>query len=283
MNNNCKFFFIIVIILFFSCNSENLLHDLSQKQAIEIVSLLNANKIEAAVEKGRGQNSFIVKVSSSSYHEAMSLLKKNDLPKEEQISYRELISKRSLLHNSRDIDAIRLDRALAIEIEETLMGISSVKDAKVIVRKKFIDDNETEGIAVVLNIYANTPFKIESVKEIIKNVVPGITAERTSITVNKVLPDVVISDKGNTSNNEPNAQKLSPFLMWELPEKYASQIILSTIAFIVLSLVVGLIFGYSFASVSNKKSESLDYLPDPEIMSLNFDDNEQSQDESKGN
>lgn len=279
MHNLFKILFLTTILLIISCSEEKLVREINQNQAIEIVALLNKNQVDASIEQASGGRSYTVLVSKDNYLKSVALLKKNNLPKAEEVTYKDLISKRSLLHNSRDVDALRLDKALALELEEALSSLPYVVSAKAVVRKKFTDDVKSQGVAVILSVKDSSKVEDSKIRQILTNIIPGISSDKTTISVNRVEPEVLLEQKG-LIDTASKARKLIPFLIWEIPEDQADELILSTVAILILSLVVGLIFGYSFANFKHRKDNSFDYLPDPEIMSLQFDRNSN---DNKGN
>lgn len=260
-------------VLFASCNESRLVQGVTQRQAIEIVALLHGNEVRAQIEKEKGGRAlFAVDVDSDDYLRAMSLIKKNNLPSEATLSFRELVSQRSLLHNSRDIEALRLDRALAVEVEEALMALPLVRSAKVIVRKKFSEFEDEQGISVVVTARNVEELNKEELVTIVLQAIPGIKKEQIVIAYKEHVE--APSSKNGTSN-----YKLAPFFIWDIAQGDVRELTLVSIIALIISLLVGLIFGYSYASVRQRQHIDESFLPEPEIMSLQIDEGTEAEDD----
>ena len=110
-----------------ACQNSEVAHDLSERQANEIIAVLSEQGIPAAASRGTGARArFIVQVPSNHYSEAVSILHYEGLPKLEEPSVNELLSPKGFLPNSRELESMRIDRAIATELENMLKTIRTL-------------------------------------------------------------------------------------------------------------------------------------------------------------
>jgi type III secretory pathway lipoprotein EscJ len=268
----CAFFLL-------ACNDQDLALGLQQSQAIEIVALLHEHEILATAQKEKGgRNTFAVTVDNNQYHQAMSILQSKSLPKVAELSFDDLVSQRSILHNSRDIDALRLDKALALELQDTLKAFPAVVDVKVIVRNKFTDINTNRGVSVFLTLKAGEQMSQAKLFPIVERAVPGINKSNIIISTEEIAVEKIINNSLATeravTKNSASEVELVKFLIWQVPKEHFTEITLISILTLILALVVGIIFGYGYSSVRHEQTRRTGFegLPEPEIMSLRISD-----------
>lgn len=212
MNRLRAFILSLVLGCTVGCKSASVADDLSQKDANQIVAALRAHGIEATTEKGRGaKGRYTVHVSASRFGEAATLLSDLGLPAQHGASFAELMAPSGILPASKDVEDLRMDRAIASEVEDLLMGHPAVASASVIVRLHSLPASSAGSVSVVVQKKDGVDLSENDVKEMVVRAVPGIKTEGISFSVN--------AHRG-TDNGGDGAQKLVPFLLfWEVPAR----------------------------------------------------------------
>ena len=130
------------------CGDVDLVSDVSQSKANQIVALLSQNGVEAmATRASGGRGRYTVDVDRSSYSRAVTLISEAGLPGEDEQSFSDLVTSHGMLPNSREIEALRVDRALGLELEEQLRAHPGVVAARVVVRMNFVKNNSTPSVS----------------------------------------------------------------------------------------------------------------------------------------
>lgn len=243
----CSLVFLLVLS---ACSLEPVAQDVNQKQANEIVSLLNKEGISSFATKGRGgRGMYAVSVKQSAYHQSVSILTEHNLPRDPAPTFDELISQRGFIPNSREVEALRLDRAFAVEIEETLENYPSVTSAKVIVRSQLVKDGQQPTVAVILQAKEELPPDEFSVRRMISGVVPGVQPEQIIL---KILPAALPRDSAGVvglSNEEGLVLTvpLTSFLLWRVPEGDLYEIMVVLGGSLLVMGIACFAIGYIFA------------------------------------
>lgn len=191
------------------CGSSPVADDLGQREANKIVTVLGEHGIEAQVEKGRGSKGrYTVKVASGDFGGAVALLTKFGLPAERGASFEELMAPSGILPPSQDVEDLRMDRAIAAEIEQLLLGYGDVSTASVIVRSHAIPRGAEPTVSIVLQVTKNGALDQGKVAEAVVRAVPGVKPSGISLAVSEqAFADGSVAD-------EP----LVPFLKyWRVP------------------------------------------------------------------
>ncbi len=162
----CRFKLVVLLLLssalLCGCNTVAVQDELTQEQATEIVAALSSQGVSAFAQRetgGRGR--YRVEVKRGAYSDAIQILHERGLPSESRATFSELIAPRGLVPDSREIEALRLDRALAAELEEALENNPAVASARVVVRvssvpMEFAGEAERSGVSVSLRIRPGT-------------------------------------------------------------------------------------------------------------------------------
>ncbi len=254
------FLFLLFSIFLISCNEKFIASDINQQQANEIIALLNSYGIVADAEKGSGSRAmYSVSVKAGSYHQAVSLLHEKKLPTPNEQTFEDLVSQKGIIPNSREIEYLRLDHAMAREIEEILENHPSVVSAKSIVRLNFLQENSESGVSVVIQTAEKDNVDIAKLSEIISGIAPGVLKDNINIvmaplkTANPLLEKIgVQNDDGVTL-----AVPLVPLLVWMVPEGDLEQIVLSLIIAIIATLLVGFSLGYLISYLRRRKNTNV--------------------------
>jgi len=229
--------------------------DLNQGQATEIVAVLNAYGISAqAARETGGKGRYRVEVKRSSYSEAIALLYKKGLPSEIRPSFSELIAQSGLLPNSREIEALRSDRAVAVQIEETLQNNPAVMSARVLIRRdgearnRLNGDAQVYGAAAVLVERPGLKIDKDEVLQVISMAVPGVQRDRIYVSVHQALPEEKadpVEGSFNLGGVRSIRVPLTRFLwFWRVPEDEYRGLALVFVGSVIVVLLLGGMIGF---------------------------------------
>ena len=191
------FFLLLAIFLLGGCSYEQVISDVDQKQANEIVASLGSHGISSIAQTERSsKGKYTVEVDKGNYALAVTLLHELGLPKEATPSFRDLTEQKGFLPNSREIESARLDYALGVEIEEKLKSVGGIDSVKVLVRSNLIKGGVEPSASVIISssisIGGSSPLKIDpfsfifSLLSIVKLCSP-LSSENPSQNISKKL------------------------------------------------------------------------------------------------
>jgi type III secretory pathway lipoprotein EscJ len=186
------------VVFVAGCNNKEVLSGLTQSQAIQVVAELQKVQIPASVSKsGGGGAKFSVFVAEPDYSNAILRLHEQNLPQNNVITIEELLGAGSFLPPSQEVEQRRLDYARGLEIEELLLKIPGVREAKVMVRsnlKNIGQDGNSQvssGVAIVLKVDRGTIISSSTVFNLIRTNLPELSPEGISLHVGEMLPDSI--------------------------------------------------------------------------------------------
>jgi type III secretory pathway lipoprotein EscJ len=229
----------LCMVLATGCGSSPVADDLGQREANKLVAVLGEHGIHAEVERGRGSKGrYSVMVWSGDFGGAVALLTKYGLPAERGASFDELMAPSGFLPASQDVENLRMDRALAAEIEELLLGHGGVTTASVIARSYAVPAGAEGSVAIVAQVKKGATFDQDKLRDAVSRVVPGV---KPSAIIFSVSEQVV----GNGGGVE---EPLVPFLKyWKVPaSEYngLSLLLIGLMSFVAfLTGVAGYIYG----------------------------------------
>ncbi len=236
------------------CGDATLRDSLTQEQANEIVAALVERGVHGVVERetgGRGK--YRVGVKRGNYSEAVSIVHELKLPSEPRTSFAELIAPRGLMPDPREVEALRLDRAIAAEVEEALQSDPSVASVRVVVRLNSVlsansENSNGTGAAVLLRLRDGSSLNKESLKTILKQTLPGIEESRIVLEVFHEAAKSVVSNGtegvARIAGGQLRKVPLTEFLwLWRVPEdeynSLAGWLMLGIIGVFVLGISLG--------------------------------------------
>ena len=251
------------LLLFFAllfavgCNSTPVAFDLTQKQASEIVAVLSSQGIYAEASKGVGGKAlFTVSVKAGYYTQAVTLLHERGLPREPELSFSELIESKGFLPNSREMEKVRLDRALAVEIEKVLSNLPPVKSARVIARVNY-QTSDAPAVSIAIEKREGGEIDTTQLQELVAKTIPGLQPEGVGITVQTELPLASASiDSGSlSSGGKVITVPLTPFLFsFRVPEGDYNGLAFALLVCLIVVAVVGGVIGYWYGFYQQSKS-----------------------------
>lgn len=266
----------ILLCLLSACGRVPVAQDVNQTQANKIVATLNSHGIGAeASRRVGGKALYAVEVKHYNYARAIAILNKRNLPGKPKATFDELIAKRGLIPDSRAVEALRIDHALAVQIEELLEQHPAILEAKVVLRRSFDKtDNQPALSAVITKRPAMEIAKPEALAIILK-AVPGLSQEQSAVSINEAVPEQkVLEDEGVYYKNDNLIRvALVPFLFaWHVPEGDYTALVSIFISFMVLFGVIGAIIGYWYGYLNSSRSNFESGLGELKPKSLKLDE-----------
>lgn len=238
----------LMLTLLCGCGRSPVADDLAQREANKLVAVLGEHGIEATTEKGRGSKGrYSVIVSSGDFGSAAALLTKFNLPADRGASFEDLMAPSGILPASADVENLRMDRAIAAEAEQLLLGLDGVTAASVVVRSHSVSRGASPSVSIVAQTEGDS-FDQQKALELVTRAVPGVKKEDISFLLSQ-QPGGSCVGQGGLS--EP----LVPFLkFWRVPvSEYNSLAYLLIGVMSVVALLTG-IGGYIYGQYEAAKS-----------------------------
>ena len=231
------------------CGKTTISQDLTQNQANEIVTVLNEQGISAVAERDAGGRGYYrVKIQDDRYSEAISLLHRKGLPREQNPLLKELLASHGIVPSSREIEQLKLDYAIATQFEDMLLAYPGVSGARVIVRLNAVREGEEASVSGVVQAKPGVSVSAEIIRELAGQVVPGVKPEHVSIVVGEVADQpgkkrvsVGVSDEGEYLLQVP----LVPFLyFWRVPQSEYTGLAFTMLGVLFLVGAIGIGAGF---------------------------------------
>ncbi len=263
---------VIAVVVMTGCGSTPIAQDIAQNQANEIVALLADNGISSAARKSSGgQGRYVVEVDAEHYTQAISLLHRAGLPGEPRRSFSDMVMPQGLIPNSREMESLRLDRALGVEIEEALQNHPGVASARVIVRSSFVKEGGEPGVSAIVQRHVDANVNIEALTGIIARAVPGIAPERIMVALETATsqPSGVASVEGavNAAGSVVRVP-LVPFVFLRVPKDEYNYFVFGFVGALVVLCGVGAVIGYWFGFYHRTKPGYDEDMVDPRQLRL---------------
>lgn len=254
----------LIVTLLSGCGRSPVADDLAQREANKIVAVLGEHGIEATTEKGRGSKGrYSVIVSSGDFGSAVALLTKFNLPVDRGASFEDLMAPSGILPASADVENLRMDRAVAAEVEQLLLGLDGIATASVVVRSHSVSRGAPPSVSIVVQTEGES-FDQEKAFDLVIRAVPGVKKEDISF-LRSQQPGGSCVGQGGTS--EP----LVPFLkFWRVPVSEYNSLaylligVMSVVAF--LTGIGGYIYGqYEAAKGTESPGSQRDWVKEPKV------------------
>jgi type III secretory pathway lipoprotein EscJ len=221
------------------CDSTPVASDVGQREANQIVSVLYKKGIGATLEARRaGRGGFTVHVASEDFARAATVLHAVGLPNKQQPTFAEMTASNGIIPVSREIDNLRLDRALAAELEDSFLKLTAVEDAAVIVRKHSARASAESSATVILRLLHNdNSLSAQSCMDVVRNSLPTIKDE--NILISFAQTSVEQQEAGALGFPDSYA---SFMFFWRVPRAIYMQLV---VLFVGIVLLVGIVAGAS--------------------------------------
>lgn len=245
------------VAVFLGCAEVPVTQDADQREAHQIVALLTGHGINAIASKeSGGKGRYVVTVARGDYAQAVSITTEKGFPRERSVSFAELIEQQGLIPNSREIESLRLDHAIALELEELFRAHVGVLVAKVVVRVNALSAGTAPGVSVVLQVLESSELDQLRVVESVRRTVPGVAPDAISVSLARVADDGRIGARGARI-------PLAPFLrFWRIPVGDYVSLALTLFLCMVLVLLVGFAFGFWYGCYQQSRQLFDNELPD---------------------
>jgi len=234
------FFFGSVI----GCEQSPLLYDVSQKDALEILSVLHHAGIKAESTRGKGSGAarFTIAVHAEQFGNAVNVLHAARLPRESSLTLQELLGGGGFLPPSLEVEKRRLDHAVSLELQELIEEIPAVESCQVIVRGGEDASSGSQAVSVVIRKAKNSDISIHQISTVVATAVPGLTKEKIAVSI--------FEDEGHFTDSIVSTPLVTLFGIVRIAEEdyptFALVLLLGTLA-ITLS---GAILGFWFRAVT---------------------------------
>lgn len=220
------------------CGSAPVADDVMQREANQIVAVLGKHKIQAHLVKARGSKGrYSVLVPESDFPVAAEVLTRLGLPAEKKPSFQDLTGGNGIIPPSREVEALRLDRAVASELEELFRARSDVASASVLVRMHSREANERPTVTVVIQRAGAAELDISAVREIARRAVSGIQNEDVYVSIAEAADQV--------EPHKSTSEGLVPFLgVWRVSAEDHGGLVALVVLLVCFSGVLAGFTGY---------------------------------------
>jgi type III secretory pathway lipoprotein EscJ len=220
------------------CSSTPVADDVAQREANEIVAVLSKHNIQAQLVKGRGaKGRYSVVVQEGDFPSAAEVLSRLGLPADKRPSFQELTGGNGIIPPSREVESLRLDKAIASELEDIFRARSDVASVSVLVRMHSREANERPTVTVVVQSSGAVPLDIGEIREISRRAVPGIQADDIYVSVAQAI--------NSLDRTSGSSISLVPFLgFWRVPAEDHSGLVFFVVFLVALSGALAGLAGY---------------------------------------
>lgn len=230
------------------CTTDPIAEDLSQTQATTIVATLSQVGIPAQASHESGaKGRYTVTVKHQWYNQAVTVLHERGLPKQEEMSFADTVAARGFLPSSREIEALKIDRAQAAEIEEAIRILPAVQQVRVIVRRASVPEGGVPAVSVVAETKENSTLTGQDLEPIVTKAIPGVLPENISISLVAAQPIAVIKKTEGVESAEGRTMyvPLAPFLgYWRVADGDVSGLSLALLIGLLIIGSIGAFLGY---------------------------------------
>ncbi len=182
--------FALVILMLTGCKQQELLKGLEQRQANEVLALLQRNHIQA-VKKDLAKEGYEISVSPEDFSASVELLRIYNLPSGPRIEIAQMFPADSLI-SSPLAEMARLYSAIEQRLEQSLMALEGVTSAQVHVSYSFDTGNngrkkEPEHVAALINYDRDldSSLMISDIKRLLKNSFNNLSYENISVVLSR--------------------------------------------------------------------------------------------------
>jgi type III secretory pathway lipoprotein EscJ len=227
------------------CDFKSVADDVTQREANEIVAVLGKSDISSDTVKQRGaKGRYAVVVNSSDFAAAAATLTRLGLPAEKRPGFDELTSGNGIIPPSHEVEALRLDRALAVELEELFLSRGDLSQISVIVRSHSCRSGERPMVTVLAQRLGEAQVDATSLREVARRAVPGISPDDVYVSVSDGNLGVGAAAKiASTTQGE----ELVSFLgFWRVPANDHAGAVLAVLGLLLITAGLSVLAGYIF-------------------------------------
>ncbi len=245
---------VLVLVTAVGCGSTPVADDLAQRDANEIIAVLQERGISGHVSKGRGSGArYSVHVGSSSFAEAATILNRLGLPPEKKPTFEEMTAASGIIPSSREVEALRLDRALAAQVEDLLKARSDIASASVVVQQHALGGRGKPAVSVIVQRRVGGPLQDAEVRDIITHSVVGVSADDVFVSIVDA-PSLGVTP---ATPGPGGQQGLVPFLRyWHVPAAEYNGLALVFVIFSVVGAGLAGLAGYIVGQFTGIKRDT---------------------------
>lgn len=181
---------LLLILLLTGCRQEDLLNNLDQQQANEVLAVLQRQNIYAE-KKYDGKTNYSISVEEKDFAAAVDWLKIYHLPARPDVEISQMFPADSLVSSPR-AEKARLYSAIEQRLEQTLRSMNGIMSARVHVSYDIESgENGREPNPIHLSVLAmydkhiNTQTKISEIKRFLVNTFSGVEYENISVVMSQ--------------------------------------------------------------------------------------------------
>jgi len=203
-------FIFISVLLLCSCKQQDLLQNLDQQQANEVLAVLQQHNIYAE-KNNLGKSGYTIKVEKDDFPAAVNWLKIYHLPSRPDVEISQMFPADSLVSSPR-AEKARLYSAIEQRLEQSLRTMDGILSARVHVSYD-IDSSESSrslqpvhlSVLAVYDKGINPEHKINDIKRFLINSFSGVEYNNISVVLTKrseiQLQDPVLQKQKNNSGH----------------------------------------------------------------------------------
>jgi len=196
MNNLFRILPLLFCLLIAGCEQE-LLKGLDQRQANEVLAVLQQANISATKQDG-GKLGYSVQVAQADFAKSVEVLKTNDLPSKARVEIAQMFPADSLATSPR-AEKARLYSGIEQRLEQSLLVLPAVVKARLHISYD-VESTSTRQQALpshlsVLVVYRNTEDEaalINQIKRFLKNSLQSVNYDDISVVLAKSNPEPLI-------------------------------------------------------------------------------------------
>jgi type III secretory pathway lipoprotein EscJ len=160
-----------------------------------------------------------------------------------------------ILPASADVENLRMDRAIAAEVEQLLLGYGGISAVSVVVRSHAVPAGASSSVSIVAQAPQSSHFDQTQVREMVTRAVPGVKTGDISVSLSEYQVE------NSQSNNGGDA--LAPFLKyWRVPVSEYNSLAYLLIGLMSLVAFLTGVGGYIYGQYEAAKSADLPPSPD---------------------
>lgn len=249
----------LIIFALTGCGQDEILSDLNARESIEIVGVLRSSGVVASrkrIERGR-ESRYGILVAESDKQRALHALYKFGYPRSRRPAPEDLTKQQGFVPNPPEVNEVRLDRLLAVELERLVEALPGVVEARALVRSNLNTDTlfskkfEISSASILVTYAEQTGrarFSDDEIKALVKKSIPGIKDKDIIVRITRL--DVGVDGVIGGGEDVGGLSPVSPF-GFSVPASQRGlafkQIVATLIVIGACALVIG-VYGGWFAA-----------------------------------
>ncbi len=248
----------LLLLFMTGCGKTTLVDNATQKRAMQIVVALYKHGLSATTARETGaQDRYRVEIDEGHYAQALAAIERDGLLDDPAPSFEELTSSSSFFPASREVEALRMDYALAVEMKRVLEEMPGIARAQVLVRKRFGSKEETiPSVSILLRAAAGAAIDEHAVRELAHRSVPGLSNDRVFLSIERSQDGAPTGAEAGAVNDSGDVSyvPLVPFIFkWRVPKDDYTGFALLFLSCLFLIGIVSVMFGYMVGQIKGRR------------------------------